>query len=122
MLNKKSCSATFRILPIVFSFLALLSGCGGRAYVHEDADALDFRSRAETQTDGPISVRASVLGVDETRQLFGLDLYDQGIQPVWLEIANNGEKHSRYALVSTDPFYFSPLFAISSQTGWMPWS
>jgi hypothetical protein len=89
--------------------LVLMSGCGGKAYQHAEPGELDFRSRAETQVDGAISVSAAVLGVDETRQLFGLDLYDQGIQPVWLEIENSSEKHARYALVSTDPFYFSPL-------------
>jgi hypothetical protein len=98
-----------RIVPIAFVTVALLSGCGGRSFVHEEPDALDFRARAETQDDGAISVSAAVLGTEETRQLFGLDLYEQGIQPVWLAIGNRGETQARYAPVSTDPFYFSPL-------------
>ena len=109
MLGKKSLMTVIRFAPAALICVALLSGCGGKAYQHGDPGAMDFRARAETQVDGPISVSAAVLGVDETRQLFGLDLYDQGIQPVWLKIENSGEKHARYALVSTDPFYFSPL-------------
>ncbi|MCK5326442.1 MAG: LssY C-terminal domain-containing protein [Woeseiaceae bacterium] len=97
---------------LVFAILAcsaVLAGCGGRAYVHEGVDVADFRERAETQSDGPVRVSAAVPGREETEALFGVDLYDQGIQPVWLEIGNSGEMQVRYAPVSTDRYYFSPL-------------
>jgi hypothetical protein len=106
--NKPPTRARQATLAVLLG-LAVLSGCGGKAFQHGDPEALDFRSRAETQVDGAISISAAVLGVDETRQLFGLDLYEQGIQPVWLKIENNGDRAARYAMVSTDPFYFSPL-------------
>ena len=44
--------------PIALLYFVLLSGCGGKAYQHADPAALDFRSRAETQVDGAISVSA----------------------------------------------------------------
>ena len=109
MLTKKQSTSTFHAVLGALLCSALLSGCGGKAYQHGDPAAMDFRARAEAQSDGAIHVSAAVLGVDETHHLFGLDLYEQGIQPVWLKIENRGEKHARYALVSTDPFYFSPL-------------
>ena len=87
----------------------LLAACGGRAYVYKSVDDVDFRSHSETQSEGPISVTASVLGRDETVEVFGLSLYDQGIQPVWLEIENRSAAQIRYAPVGTDRFYFSPL-------------
>jgi len=99
-------------LAINFTLLALsvvLAGCGGRAYVHEVIDLDDFRARAETRSEGPIRVSAAVPGRQQTEVIFGLDLYEQGIQPVWLEIENTGETMARYAPVSTDPYYFSPL-------------
>ena len=83
--------------------------CGGRAYVYQAVESIDFRSRAETQSDGPVTVNAAVLGKDETEAIFGVPLYDQGIQPVWLEIENRGSERVRYAPVSTDRDYFSPL-------------
>ncbi len=97
-------------LRLVFiACTALLAGCGGRAYVHDAFHVADARARAETQVDGPIQVSATVPGREETEAIFGIDLYDQGIQPVWLEIHNSGDTRARYALVSTDSYYFSPL-------------
>ena len=64
--------------------------------------------RAETQVEGNIRVSAAVLGESETEAIFGLSLYDQGIQPVWLKIENSGPVIARYAPVSTDRFYFTP--------------
>jgi len=100
---------THTALLAVIAFAAILAGCGGRAYVREAADLTDIRSRAETQTDGPIRVSAAVPGRKETTQIFGIDLYDQGIQPVWLEFENSGTDQARYAMVSTDHAYFSPF-------------
>jgi len=97
------------VLTAVLTCTALVSACGGRAYVHESVDLDDFRARAKTQSEGPIRVSATVPGRQETEALFGIDLYDQGIQPVWLEIENTSETAARYAPVSTDPYYFSPL-------------
>lgn len=93
----------------MLAFAACLSACGGRAYVY-DHDPMDgIRARAETQTEGNVRVSASVLGEDETSALFGVPLYDQGIQPVWIEIENRGPAMMRYAPAGTDRFYFSPL-------------
>ena len=88
---------------------AVLAGCGGRAYVHGAVTDADFRGRAEAQSDGPIRVSAAVLGREETQAIFGVSLYDQGIQPVWLEVENTGFAQARYAPVSTDRYYFSPF-------------
>ncbi len=87
----------------------LFAGCGGRAYLYQSVDEVDFRSHSETQVDGPVRVSASVLGREETANVFGLSLYDQGIQPVWLEVENKSTAQIRYAPVGTDRFYFSPL-------------
>ncbi len=87
----------------------LLSGCGGRAYVYESVVSSNIPSRAEAQSDGPVRVSAAVPGREETTAIFGVALYDQGIQPVWLEIENNGPVQVRYAPVSTDRYYFSPF-------------
>jgi hypothetical protein len=85
------------------------AGCGGRAYVYDAVDQPSLEDRAETKTDPSIRVSATVPGREETKSVFGIDLYGQGIQPVWLEIQNSGEALVRYAVVSTDSDYFSPL-------------
>jgi len=87
----------------------LLGGCGGRAYMYESVENVDIRGHAETQSEDNFRVTASVLGREETEEIFGLSLYDQGIQPVWLEVENKGTVRVRYAPVGTDRFYFSPF-------------
>ncbi len=101
-----------RTYPLLFAVLALavgLAGCGGKAYVYEPVDSGRFLSTTEQQAEGPIRVSTAVPGREETERIFGIDLYDQGIQPVWLQIENSGNSLARYALVSTDPDYFAPL-------------
>jgi hypothetical protein len=86
-----------------------LAGCGGKAYVYESVDTDRFMPTMEQQSEGPIRVSTSAPGRDETARIFGIDLYAQGIQPVWLQIENTGKALARYAPVSTDPEYFAPL-------------
>ena len=96
-----------RILLVVLALA--LAGCGGKAYVYEPVDTGRFLSTTEEQAEGPVRVSTAVPGREETERIFGIDLYDQGIQPVWLQIENTGDSLARYAPVSTDPEYFAPL-------------
>ena len=94
---------------ILLTFATVLAGCGGSAYVYEPVDSGTFFARAARQSDGPIHIATAVPGREETERIFGIDLYEQGIQPVWLQVENSGEALARYAPVSTDPEYFAPL-------------
>jgi hypothetical protein len=96
------------VFLVLLASSALLAGCGGRAYLYEPVESVDFRSHSETQSEGPVRVSTAVLGREETEKIFGLSLYDQGIQPVWLEVENRSADQVRYAPVGTDRFYFSP--------------
>ena len=89
--------------------VTVVIACTWRAYIYESVDDVDFRDHSDMQSEGPVRVSASVLGREETEKIFGLSLYDQGIQPVWLEVENKSAVQIRYAPVGTDRFYFSPL-------------
>jgi len=89
--------------------LVTLSGCGGKAYLVSPFDDSIFRDRAEERVESDVTVRAAVASADETRLVFGLALYDQGVQPIWLEVENRGDTQLRYAPVGTDQEYFAPL-------------
>ena len=56
-----------------------------------------------------VRVTAAALSREQTRQIFGLDLYARNIQPVWLEVVNDSPRFLRYAPTGSDPEYFSPL-------------
>jgi len=95
----------------VLFFLAALviSACSSAPYRYEDLDSFDVIDRAQTQELGAFRVRASVPGQDEAERIFGIPIYERGIQPVWIEVTNMGDSRARLALTSIDPEYFSPL-------------
>ena len=70
-----------------------------------------YHERAEMRKEDTLVVRASVLANRESERFFGVPLARRGIQPVWLEIANNGPHTYRLRLASLDPNYYPPLEA-----------
>src|SRR5262245_58668090 len=48
-----------------------------------------YLDRAEVRKDDALVVRASALANGESERFFGVPLARRGIQPIWLEIANN---------------------------------
>jgi hypothetical protein len=99
----------FRATIYLLFFATALAACGGRTYTHGEVTATSVISRAEAQSSGPVTVRSSVPGAAETADIFGLPLYEQGVQPIWIEVHNGGAHSLRYAPVGTDRNYFSPL-------------
>jgi len=93
----------------LITFLAVLASCSSAPYRHGEFQPADLQSLAQTQEAGGIRVTAAVPGEAQTRDIFGLPLYDRGIQPVWLEIENRNAHSVRFAPTGADREYFSPL-------------
>ena len=101
-----------------------LHGCA--TFKPSPIDETIFRNRGLSKTDGVVKVTATILGREETREIFGLDLYKGGIQPIWLEIENNDDGRIWVPPFGVDPDYFAPfevayihhffLFFLSKQT------
>ena len=96
------------VIPVLLVAL-LLAGCGTLRYQGASVDNADFLRRAIIQENGPMRVTAAVPDADETALLTGLDLYAQGIQPIWLKVENRGSKPARIALWSIDRDYYAPI-------------
>jgi hypothetical protein len=92
----------------------LLAGCATKMFTPADVQSAVFLSRSMAQEDGSVRVSAAIPDADETKALVGLDLYTQGIQPVWLKVENKGPDPVRLTIWSVDPDYFSPL-----EVAWM---
>ena len=92
--------------PLVI-YLLTLTGCA--TFNPRPLDESRYRNRAEAQTDGEVRVTAAVLSAEETKEVFDLDLYKKGIQPIWLEIENNAEVYMWIPPVGIDRDYFAPL-------------
>ena len=98
------------LLCPVFAVLVLaVSGCATQPYQYDNAQSRSVRDRAIIQTEGDLTISASVPGEDEATAIFGVPMYKRGIQPVWLEVENSSEEFLRFALSSVDREYFSPL-------------
>ena len=104
----KRCSRHWRFFAVLLLSL-FLAACASRPYQASGLKAVAFTQRAIVQQQGNLTVSASVPTAAETEALAGLDLYSQGIQPVWLEIENGSEWPVRLVKWSIDRDYFSPI-------------
>lgn len=95
--------------PWLVLFLVILGGCANRPYQGSEIGAASFLARAQTQQMGSLQITAALPSAYDTEALTGLDLYQQGIQPIWLEIKNTGTAATRAAIWSIDRNYYSPI-------------
>ena len=87
------------------------AGCASSTYHPSTIEAVGALDRVQTQTRNGLEVRATVLSPQETKQLFGADLADKHIQPVWLDIRNDTDQSFLFFPRSVDRDYYSPLEA-----------
>jgi hypothetical protein len=87
-------------------------GCAGMR-ARTEPGGTGFLERAQEQIEHEITVRAAVPSASETEQLFGVPLYQRGVQPVWLEIRNRRDEDVAFMSVGLDPEYFTPIEAAS---------
>ncbi|MGD8985415.1 MAG: LssY C-terminal domain-containing protein [Desulfobacteraceae bacterium] len=105
MLSKKR--IWWILLPVIF--ILTVSGCATFNPRPEEEGA--FRERAQTQDERNVRVTAAVPSAQESKRLFGVDMYKRGVQPIWLEIENNREEPLYFLPIGLDPNYFSPIEA-----------
>jgi hypothetical protein len=86
-----------------------VTGCATTSFAPPAVKSGPFVSRGITQTDRSVTVTAAVPSPEEVEALIGVDLYADGIQPVWLRVENRGDEIVRLVPYSIDPNYFSPL-------------
>jgi len=95
------------ILPLIF--ILFVSGCA--TFNPRTEEEVPFRERAQTQEKGNVQVTAAVPSAEESKRLFGVDIYGRGVQPIWLEIENEDEDPVYFLPLGLDPNYFSPIEA-----------
>jgi hypothetical protein len=65
--------------------------------------------RALTKEGNGIRASAAVVGDQEARQIFGIDLARKNIQAIWLKIENSTDRPILLLPTAIDPEYFAPL-------------
>jgi hypothetical protein len=68
---------------------------------------IPFKEHLESEERGGVRVSVAVLSREEARNAFGVDLYDEQIQPVWVRIENDTERPYWFMLHGLDPNYYS---------------
>ena len=68
-----------------------------------------IQERAQTKESNGIRASAALVGDEEARQIFGIDLPKKNIQALWLAIENNTDRPLILLPTAIDPEYYAPL-------------
>jgi len=90
-------------------FLALFMNACATFKIPATINEAPVHERAMTKESNGIQVSAAVVGDQEARQIFGIDLARKNIQAVWLEVENNAGRPLVLLPTAIDPEYFAPL-------------
>ena len=97
---------------------ALVLGAGCASFNPTPMEAVGFMERAESKTEGDLTVAAVVLSQEEARAVFDSKLYKKKIQPVWLEITNHTHEEMAFLPRGLDPAYFSSMEVAQKTNSW----
>jgi len=95
------------LLTIIACVLAL-AGCA-TWQAPTEIDYSEIRARAITATVQKVTLSAAVLSTRDSQRIFGANINETGVQPVWIEVKNQTEQTLWLLQAGTDPDYFSPL-------------
>ena len=95
---------------IILLSLFFLISCGStfKDYSAIPINEVNFLEDSETKTENNITVTTTVLTDQHSQNIFGVDLFKKGIQPVWISITNNSDESFAFLPISVDPDYFAP--------------
>jgi hypothetical protein len=94
----------------------VLSACA--TYQRGTLEPEAYLARAASETQDGITVTSSALSAAEAAALFGVDLADDDVQPVWIRIENREDVSYWYMHRFTDPMYFSPAEVAFANRRW----
>jgi len=107
-----------RILWLGFVIFYVLAVSGCATFRPKPMEEIHFFERAQTKSDGNMRVTVAVPSAKESKALFGVDLANDGIQPVWIRIENNEDTPYFFATHSLEPYYFSAAEAAYKSRFW----
>jgi hypothetical protein len=98
-----------RIRSLAIALLSLaLAGCSTfSSFDPVPIEEVPFRDRAITKSREGITVSTAVPSRQESKQIFGVELDELEIQPVWFELKNESDVPYAFLLSGIDPNYFS---------------
>ncbi len=103
--NRLRCPGRILWLGFLIFYVLAVSGCA--TFRPKPMEEVPFLERAQAKSDGNMRVTVAVPSAKESKALFGVDLANEGIQPVWIRIENNENTPYFFAAHSIEPYYFS---------------
>jgi len=82
-----------------------LTGCA--TFKPGSLEQIPIRERAQVLEENGLRVSVAVLSRAEAKELFGANLHDRGVQPVWIEVDNQTDMPFWLMFHGLDPNYFS---------------
>ena len=98
---------------LVVALLMLMSACASAPPFQPQALPYEaaLRARAVTKVEDDVRISATIPTREESLAIFGIDLGERDILPLWLEIENRGKERFFFLPTGLDPEYFAPLEA-----------
>ncbi len=109
-------AAGLRVRLVLLACLSLLAACGPAPPEFLTVEQLASGATVAERDD--LTVRVRALTDDEARRHFGGRLARLGVQAVWVDVRNDGERAVRYLPILTDPDYFAPQEVAQQLHGW----
>ncbi|MGD8971013.1 MAG: LssY C-terminal domain-containing protein [Desulfobacterales bacterium] len=109
-MQKRQFTKMKRLLGLGFAIcLALLVNACATFKKPAAINEAPIQDRAQTKEADGIRVSTALVGDEEARQIFGIDLSKKDIQALWLAIENNTDQPLLLLPTAIDPEYFAPL-------------
>jgi hypothetical protein len=83
-------------------------GCATSEPLPGAAPYKPYRERAQTQVQGDLSVTVALPTAAEAADIYGADLAEEQIQPVWIEVRNDAAVPYWFLSSGLDPNYYAP--------------
>jgi hypothetical protein len=87
----------------------LVAACA--SFHPQPLEQVGFEQRAQSGTEGQVTVSVTALSEEEARGALGVDLAGAGIQPVWVKVENREAIGYVITPIAMDHEYFSPMEA-----------
>ena len=94
-------------LPLLLAIALIADGCATSGWQPGTMAYRPYRERAETQVQGELSVTVALPTAAEAAAIYGVDLAQKQIQPVWIEVRNDATLPYWFLISGLDPNYFA---------------
>ena len=116
LLNKRSARMSRRAgwlgpsparLSLLLAIALIADGCATSGSQPGTMEYKPYKERAETQAQGDLIVTVALPTATEAADIYGADLAEKQIQPVWIEVRNNAAVPYWFLISGLDPNYFA---------------